>query len=84
MQRRKELEAQKARIVAQMAPVREEEDRYEVAVATVNERRLPERKEIRKPSVKENRLPGLLVAFLGVPISDILICSSGSSGCSYR
>lgn len=63
--RTKELEAQKARIVAQMAPVREEEDRYEAAVASVNERRLPERKEIRKPSVKENHLPSLLAIYFG-------------------
>ncbi|KAE9396676.1 Pkinase-domain-containing protein [Gymnopus androsaceus JB14] len=53
----KELEAQKARIVAQMAPVKEEEEKYEAGPANANEHRLPERKEIKKPSVKENRLP---------------------------
>ncbi|KAF5368904.1 hypothetical protein D9758_002954 [Tetrapyrgos nigripes] len=49
MTRRKELEAQKARIVAQMAPVREEE-KEDVEM-------LPVKKEMRKPSVKENRVP---------------------------
>ncbi|KAJ4473142.1 kinase-like domain-containing protein [Lentinula aciculospora] len=50
--RTKELEAQKARIVAQMAPVREEE-RYE----DHNEDPEPERKELKRASVKENRVP---------------------------
>ncbi|KIK68787.1 hypothetical protein GYMLUDRAFT_154432 [Collybiopsis luxurians FD-317 M1] len=53
--RTKELEAQKARIVAQMAPVKEE-DRNEVGVS--DRQALPlERTVIRKPSVKENRVP---------------------------
>ncbi|KAE9410055.1 kinase-like protein [Gymnopus androsaceus JB14] len=55
--RAKELEAQKARIVVQMAPVREEEQRYEARA--VDQHCLPERKEVKKPSVKENRLPAL-------------------------
>lgn len=54
----KELEAQKARIVAQMAPVREEE-RYEMGARDRNEDPLPPpEKETKRPSVKENRLPG--------------------------
>ncbi|KAF8830611.1 hypothetical protein HHX47_DHR2000801 [Lentinula edodes] len=55
----KELEAQKARIVAQMAPVREEE-RYEAGAQDRYEDPQPERKEIKRSSVrevKENRFP---------------------------
>ncbi|KAJ3987839.1 kinase-like domain-containing protein [Lentinula detonsa] len=60
----KELEAQKARIVAQMAPVREEE-RYEAGALDRHEHPQPERKEIKRPSVKENR-----PAVPSVPISE--------------
>jgi hypothetical protein len=55
--RTKELEAQKARIVAQMAPVKEEE-KYELENRNEDPLPLPESKEIKRPSVKENRVPG--------------------------
>ncbi|ESK88533.1 cell cycle serine threonine-protein kinase cdc5 msd2 [Moniliophthora roreri MCA 2997] len=62
--KRKELEAQKARIVAQMAPVKEEEQ-DEVRLTEAEEEDLglgaapiPVRKEIKKSSLKENRMPG--------------------------
>ncbi|KAF9261697.1 Pkinase-domain-containing protein [Marasmius fiardii PR-910] len=61
LMRRKELEAQKARIVAQMAPVREDEregDNDFSPAETVQ----PLRKEVKRSSasVKENRIPGAL------------------------
>ncbi|THV04761.1 Pkinase-domain-containing protein [Dendrothele bispora CBS 962.96] len=55
MTRKKELEAQKARIVAQMAPVREEE-KEDVEMMSPKAM-LPVKKEVRRPSVKENRVP---------------------------
>ncbi|THV04760.1 Pkinase-domain-containing protein [Dendrothele bispora CBS 962.96] len=55
MTRRKELEAQKARIVAQMVPVREEEKDDDEFVEV--KEMIPVKKEIRKPSIKENRIP---------------------------
>ncbi|KAK7047342.1 Cell cycle serine/threonine-protein kinase cdc5/MSD2 [Paramarasmius palmivorus] len=58
--KRKELEAQKARIVAQMAPVREEERLTEEEDEDLGRTALPiaPKREIKKTSLKENRVPG--------------------------
>ncbi|KAK1226206.1 Cell cycle serine/threonine-protein kinase cdc5/MSD2 [Marasmius sp. AFHP31] len=58
--KRKELEAQKARIVAQMAPVREEERDTDNEFQLQEPFAPPVRKELKRPSssVKENRIPG--------------------------
>ncbi|KAL0579340.1 Cell cycle serine/threonine-protein kinase cdc5/MSD2 [Marasmius crinis-equi] len=58
--KRKELEAQKARIVAQMAPVREEEREPEDDLQPQEVAIPPVKKELKRTSssVKENRIPG--------------------------
>ncbi|KAF5386544.1 hypothetical protein D9757_005886 [Collybiopsis confluens] len=55
--RTKELEAQKARIVAQMAPVKEDDDRNEEDVLENERTVIPRKGDIKRQSVKENRIP---------------------------
>ncbi|KAJ3777786.1 kinase-like domain-containing protein [Lentinula raphanica] len=68
--RTKELEAQKARIVAQMAPVREEE-RYELGASDRDEDPRMERKEFKKPNVKENHPPVLTAHATAAPTAPL-------------